>query len=112
MTDLLTRAWHALTPEQRPVGMTLEPGGLWRDDGESWLSDAAAYDRLCVACEMVLFRAGCVPSFRSKGEWGADGANDGDKWEWYFYSESVAHTCRLTAAVLAIEATKGGDDER
>lgn len=127
MTDLLTRAWHALTPEQRPVGMEWTPGGPTAfsdfnpaaNGGDSatdyrylWMWQHAAYDRLCVACERVLHELGCSPYFRAKGQWGGDGLLGADRWSWLHGLTVIDHTCRLTAAVLAIEAMQGGDDER
>lgn len=94
MTDLLTRAWHALTPEQRPDKLEPEAGG-WRYGSIRWEGgEAAVYALLCVACEMVLMDGGWRHS------------HDG----WYLPSKLgvvTGDTCRLTAAVLAIEAMKG-----
>lgn len=112
MTDLLTRAWNALTPEQRPEMMQKTPAGNYWHDRKWMLPTEVAYDRLCVACERVLLREGCEPVFTAKGQWGGCGVLDEDRWEWYFADESLSHHDQLTAAVLAIDAMKGGNDER
>lgn len=112
MNDIITSAWHALTPEQRPDNLEPEAGG-WRYGSIRWEDgEAAVYALLCVACERVAHELGCSPYFRAKGQWGGDGLLGADRWSWLHGLTVIDHTCRLTAAVLAIEATKGGDDER
>jgi hypothetical protein len=106
MNDILTRAWNALTPEQRPEGVVMATGndgtsmfGDYQEErGHIKMSDAAAYDRLCVACERVVLEAGCTQE------------KIGGDYVWGKFPDVYGgHHCQLTAAVLAIEAIKGGD---
>lgn len=105
MTDIRTLAWNALTPEQRPEGMEFisewasGPYFIALDWYSEWdrVSAAAAYDRLCVACERVLLEAGWVLAWNFKMYcWGKTDIDRPD----------CSHGDRLTAAVLALEAMR------
>lgn len=122
--DVLTRAWNVLEPGERPEGME------WHDvlDGWSdrgcWMPDHTAYDRLVVAVEDALLaskrfyntldRSSPVPIGHPDFSWDyvwhtnrddpASGGERGGGWNLVF-----RHTCRLTAAVLALESERGSD---
>lgn len=104
MNDLLLRAWNLLTVAERPEGM-VRNGELWHDHlavaggiVPVSLTDHAAYDRLTLALERKLLRAGLY----------LQGDND---YTWFYGEEMTPiahHTDQLTAACLAAESMGGG----
>lgn len=105
MTDVLTRAWNLLTPEERPEGMRriVVPHSnpiqyAYYDDTytPNNLSPAAARDRLIVACEGVLLADGCTHDQGAEKHYWTN--IDGNK--------IAGHPDRLTAAVAALEAER------
>ena len=63
MADILKEAWELLEVGERPEGMSSSGNSTRRWLGVTWygewfITDAAAYDRICQAVEGVLLKAG------------------------------------------------------